>query len=129
MTFHPSTFDAELEYLDRTHKLRLQQAGLELVIQIRKCIESELAERRSKGNENRDELNFYFRNSTPADLHGGELFFQFTHWVKTADDRISMLNEILAPHVDSGDIPAFTLEKMVKNGESCVVLTCDIAVT
>ena len=124
-----SSFEEEQEYLAQTNKLRRQLAGLELVVSIRKCIECELMERRWKGNYYTDELKFNFRDgATTLVFRSGELNYQLGVNAKGMDEKVAMLQEILEPHVQAGDIPPCTVEKTVLQGQTCIQLRCPVSI-
>ena len=128
MTDKVDSYIAERDYISKTYDLRKQQAGLELANHIRKCIEAELMERRWKGNWAADVLKMYFGEAPPPAINHGELPIHLS-WAKTNADRIKTINELLAPHVEAGNIPEFTLGEDVKDGRTRIVLICDVVVT
>jgi hypothetical protein len=128
MTDKPIGYHAEREYFHETSQLRRQLAGLELAVYIRKCIERELMERRWQGNFGGHELKIHFREGAPPILRHGELHHQLTIEAKTLSDQIAMINDTLAPHLQSGSIPEYTLEEIALRGKPCFVLKCGFTI-
>lgn len=101
-------------YMKRSTELKLQQAALEVVRLIRSAIDGEYVQRHSKGNYRSNQMHL---NVRVADDPAGHFPIGVALWYtlqgKNLLEQRRTLEEILAPHVENGDIPEFHIREAV----------------
>lgn len=99
-------------YNQRTFDLQRQQAALEIVTHIRKVVDHFAFEHFCVGNFIEDELHLRIVVKEEPNGHfplGKALWNVLIR--KSLDEQKTVLEQILAPYVESGDMPAFRIEE------------------
>jgi hypothetical protein len=113
-----SDFETSRPYLKRTAQLRRQYAGMELVLHIRSVIDSEDMRRMLKGDCN-DNLLLHIRRN-PVSVEEGYRFRELRRVIdgKTLEEQKLLLEAILRPYADAGDMPPFHISEATFKGDS-----------